>query len=92
METFAILSGIATFWGEVAHWKLFDLQRDPRCKGRRTPFRVMETFAILGRIRSNQGEVAHWKLSGVMETFAILRKSFHCARKTGVSMTRGGGR
>ena len=91
METFAILSGIATSWHEVAHWKLFDLQRDPRCKGRRTSFRVMETFAILGRIRSNQGEVAHWKLFGVMETFAILRKSFQCARKTGVSMTRGGG-
>ncbi len=76
METFAILSGIATFWGEVAHWKLFDLQRDPRCKGRRTSFRVMGTFAIRGRIRSNQGEVAHWKLPGVMETFAILRKSY----------------
>ena len=68
MGTFAILSAIATSWHEVAHWKLFDLQRDPRCKGPRTSFRVMGTFASLGGIRPNQGKVAHWKLFGVMET------------------------
>ena len=91
METFAVPSGNASSWHEVAHWKLFDLQRDPRCKGPRILFLVMETFTSLRGIRQNRHEVAHWELFGIMETFAIPGKSFQCAREVGVSMTRGEG-
>ena len=51
---------------------------------------VLGTFAGLRGIRPRRHEVAHLGLFGVMGTFAILRKSFQCARKTWVSMTQGG--